>query len=349
MGTIPSRCRATGTGGKKCACSITRSPAASCVAGSATSRRSAVWSCSRTSRATRAARASSTSAPAAASASPCTSTAAWIRATPSSRARTLAWLPPKLFAAPVVLGERRPRLGALCDGRPLQHRRPRHDGRPQDVDVSQLQVPRQGDGPLRHARPHRDDPREPLQLRRGLAGRALHPLGRGHRAPGDRLRREPAAHAPLRGRAGRALVQHPRRRAQRRLLSDAAPDPLPLQHRLPGRRRRRRAAGGGHGRRSGLDLRGRHGRQRALPHVLRAREGVLRRGLRDPHGEGARRAVGSGGREPRLQGPRRRARRVPALRPDDAAGLPRVADDGREPLRRRHGTGDRTASGRSPS
>ena len=60
-------------------------------------------------------------------------------------------------------------------------------------------------------------------------------------------------------------------------------------------------------------------------------------GYEIPMAKGPGWAVGGGGRQSGLQGHRRRARGVSALRPEDAARLSRVAHDGREPLRRRHG------------
>ena len=71
-----------------------------------------------------------------------------------------------------------------------------------------------------------------VSTRRALGRRPPRPLGRGHGAPGDRLRRAPHAGAPLRDRAG-ASTSRSATGSPTRAGSDPAPAPLPLQPRLP--------------------------------------------------------------------------------------------------------------------
>ena len=103
------------------------SPGANCCGASATSPRLAASSCSRTSRDTPAAAASSTSGPG-------SGFRFWVNVDRGMdpgyaefNGASLAWLPPEDLSGSRVLGERRPRLGALRPRRPLQHRRSRDD------------------------------------------------------------------------------------------------------------------------------------------------------------------------------------------------------------------------------
>ncbi len=99
---------------------------------------------------------------------------------------------------------RRLRLAARRPRRPVQHRRPGLDGDATDRGDGAVRVHPTAPSQVRHARPDRHHSRGALQLRGALGRRSARPLGRGHGAPGHRLRREPhlGAHA-TRSRRGR--------------------------------------------------------------------------------------------------------------------------------------------------
>ncbi len=165
---------------------------------------------------------------------------------------SLAWISPNGFPDPryyelkrrQLLAPRRPR-------RSLQHGRARRFRQSADHPDRSVRVRRARDGSLRNSRSHRRHACGVFRVRRGMARRHVRALGRGEGAPAVGVRREPVAHASLRGRVGCDVVPHPRRRRQRGVLPESAPDALPLQHRLPRARRRRGAGGRGRGRSAG--------------------------------------------------------------------------------------------------